>query len=224
MYICVCMCKEYTELNTCFVYLIIYFLNKLNDFHTNLSFCSFLPYIKMLFISCNPICTYLRSWALPEKLPIVQSPRNSQHLKEPKGSSPCSQEPSTGPYPEPDRSNPHHPILSLYDLTTLYLNTLKSGTINKTRLVIVSNEASYAWFTLWRNIDMWYVHICFIWWIVFKNLHATEYFLRKNKHSANREITYVLWNPKLNSIHSRARHWLYHEPDESSQHPYIQLL
>jgi hypothetical protein len=31
---------------------------------------------------------------------------------EPEGSLPRSQEPSTGPYPEPDRSNPHHPIPS----------------------------------------------------------------------------------------------------------------
>jgi hypothetical protein len=29
---------------------------------------------------------------------------------EPEGSLPCSQEPSTGPYPEPDRSNLYHPI------------------------------------------------------------------------------------------------------------------
>jgi hypothetical protein len=30
---------------------------------------------------------------------------------EPEGSSPYSQEPSTGPYPEPDKSNLYHPIL-----------------------------------------------------------------------------------------------------------------
>jgi hypothetical protein len=35
------------------------------------------------------------------------------NFKEPEGSSPCSQEPSTGPYPEPVRSSPYHPILSL---------------------------------------------------------------------------------------------------------------
>jgi hypothetical protein len=32
---------------------------------------------------------------------------------EPEGSLPCSQEPSTGPYPEPDQSSPYNPILSL---------------------------------------------------------------------------------------------------------------
>jgi hypothetical protein len=32
---------------------------------------------------------------------------------EPEGSLPSSQEPSTGPYPEPDQSNTHHPTLSL---------------------------------------------------------------------------------------------------------------
>jgi hypothetical protein len=34
---------------------------------------------------------------------------------EPEGSLPLSQEPFTGPYPEPDRSNSYHPILSLKD-------------------------------------------------------------------------------------------------------------
>jgi hypothetical protein len=31
---------------------------------------------------------------------------------EPEVSLPCSQEPSTGAYPEPDQSSPYHPILS----------------------------------------------------------------------------------------------------------------
>jgi hypothetical protein len=30
---------------------------------------------------------------------------------EPEGSLPYSQEPSTGPYPEPGQSNPYHPII-----------------------------------------------------------------------------------------------------------------
>jgi hypothetical protein len=32
---------------------------------------------------------------------------------EPEGSLPCSQEPSSGPYDEPDQSNSYYPILSL---------------------------------------------------------------------------------------------------------------
>jgi hypothetical protein len=39
--------------------------------------------------------------------------RTSQHFMEPKGSLLCSQQLSTGPYPQPDRSSPYHPILSL---------------------------------------------------------------------------------------------------------------
>jgi hypothetical protein len=34
----------------------------------------------------------------------------SQHFMEPEGPLPCSQEPSTGPCPEPYQSNPYHPI------------------------------------------------------------------------------------------------------------------
>jgi hypothetical protein len=37
---------------------------------------------------------------------------NTQHFMEPEGSIPCSQEPSTGPYPEPYQSNPLHSIRS----------------------------------------------------------------------------------------------------------------
>jgi hypothetical protein len=34
---------------------------------------------------------------------------------EPEGSLPSSQDPSIGPYPEPDQSNPYHRILSKID-------------------------------------------------------------------------------------------------------------
>jgi hypothetical protein len=37
----------------------------------------------------------------------------SQHFMEPEGSLPCPQDPTTGPYPKPDQSSPHHPILFL---------------------------------------------------------------------------------------------------------------
>jgi hypothetical protein len=49
--------------------------------------------------------------------------RTSQHFMEPEGSFPSSQEPSTGPHSEPDRSNPYHPISlrSILILSTTYV-------------------------------------------------------------------------------------------------------
>jgi hypothetical protein len=50
------------------------------------------------------LCTELSpSWEAANCAAIQDIPSN---FKEPEGSSPCLQEPSTGPYPEPDRSSP----------------------------------------------------------------------------------------------------------------------
>jgi hypothetical protein len=54
----------------------------------------------------------------------------SRHFKEPDGSLPCSQEPSTGTYPAPDRSSPHpiyhtsleHKCHCLLDSNTLWFD------------------------------------------------------------------------------------------------------
>jgi hypothetical protein len=53
--------------------------------------------------------------------------RISQRFMEPEGSLSCSQELSTGPYPEPDHSNPYHPTLSILILSTHLCLHLPSG-------------------------------------------------------------------------------------------------
>jgi hypothetical protein len=45
--------------------------------------------------------------------PFCSNSRASQHFMEPERSLPRSREPSTGPYPKLDQSNPYHTILSL---------------------------------------------------------------------------------------------------------------
>jgi hypothetical protein len=60
---------------------------------------------------------------------------------EAEGSAPYSQELSTGPYPEPYQSNPHHPIISLY--TPLIGNLLLLGlfiTLIVFRIAIKNNQ------------------------------------------------------------------------------------
>jgi hypothetical protein len=50
------------------------------------------------------------SWEAANCAAIQEIPSN---FKEPEDSSPCSQELSAGPYLEPVRFSPYHPILSL---------------------------------------------------------------------------------------------------------------
>jgi hypothetical protein len=54
---------------------------------------------------------------------------------EPEGSLPCSQEPSIGPYPEPDRCNPYHPILSKihFNIVTDLINPFPGNGFVNTR-------------------------------------------------------------------------------------------
>jgi hypothetical protein len=64
--------------------------------------------------------TDLWSWAVLKEKP------NLQHFMEPEGSLPCSQESSTGPYPEPDQPNPYHPIPSY--LSKIYFSIVHPPT------------------------------------------------------------------------------------------------
>jgi hypothetical protein len=64
----------------------------------NVSGDSLLTYGAQPFLRSRPLCNYSRT---------------SEHFMEPESSLPFSQEPSTRPCPEPDRSSPYYPILSL---------------------------------------------------------------------------------------------------------------
>jgi hypothetical protein len=69
--------------------------------------------LKWFWIWSLPLLlTYLWSWALLEKPPIIQILKNFSALWNPEGSLPCSQEPFSGPYPELERLSPYHPIPS----------------------------------------------------------------------------------------------------------------
>jgi hypothetical protein len=49
----------------------------------------------------------------------VATQKTSQQFMEPEASLPCSQEPSTGPYPQPHQSNPYHPIPHIFAIIIL---------------------------------------------------------------------------------------------------------
>jgi hypothetical protein len=55
---------------------------------------------------------------------------------ESEGSLPCSQEPSTGPYPEPDQSKPYHSILSKIQFNIVHLPKSSSVCVYSVFVVI----------------------------------------------------------------------------------------
>jgi hypothetical protein len=78
---------------------------------------------------CSYLLTYLRtelspSWEAANCAAIQIIPSN---FKEPEGSSPCSQDPSTVPYTEPVRSSPYHHILSLLRSILILSTNLRLG-------------------------------------------------------------------------------------------------
>jgi hypothetical protein len=95
-------------------------IEKSNDITRNrtrdLPACSIVPQTTTLPIApwLSPSLTHVAEPFL-RSCHLCSYSRTSQHFMEPEGSLPCSQEPSTGPYPEPDHSNPYRPILSKID-------------------------------------------------------------------------------------------------------------
>jgi hypothetical protein len=67
----------------------------------------FFPYGAEPFLASHQLCSHSRT---------------SQHLMEPEGSVPCSQEPFTSPYPQPYQSNPQ-PSHSISPRSILILST-----------------------------------------------------------------------------------------------------
>jgi hypothetical protein len=91
--------------------------------HQDLKRIHILHHLALIFTThSDAMNTRFLTYLLTELSPSCEAANcaASQHFKEPEGSSPCSQEPSTGPYPEPDRSSPYHPILSKIDSNTVH--------------------------------------------------------------------------------------------------------
>jgi hypothetical protein len=68
-------------------------------------------YIDAVYIGSSAVLQAYRGKS--RKLTLWSSALFFQYFMEPEGSLPCSQESSTGLYPEPNKFSPYHPILFL---------------------------------------------------------------------------------------------------------------
>jgi hypothetical protein len=87
-------------------------LSKKAKFHTSNSGRYSLIHGAEPFLRSRQLCSYSRT---------------SQHFMELERSLPCSQEPSTGPYPEQDQSNPIHTIPSYLRSILILFTHLRLG-------------------------------------------------------------------------------------------------
>jgi hypothetical protein len=104
--------------------------------------------------SCSQhLLTYLLTYLLTELSPSWEATNfaATQELPsifmEPEVSSPCSKEPSTGPYPKPDRSSPYHHVVSTYLLNYLltYLLTELSPSWEAANFATTQELPSILW-------------------------------------------------------------------------------
>jgi hypothetical protein len=69
---------------------------------------------------------------------------------------PSSQEPSTGPYPEPDQCSPYHTILSKIDFNIIYSPTSRSRVMKGLKVSNIFEETGLQgykqnWKTHWKE-------------------------------------------------------------------------
>jgi hypothetical protein len=76
---------------------------------------------------------------------LCRHSRTSQNFMALEGSSPFSQEPSTGPSPEPDRSSLYHPILSKFPFNIVHPSTSWSSDISSAT-VLSEPDFTYTYF------------------------------------------------------------------------------
>jgi hypothetical protein len=68
-------------------------------------------YIYICVCVCVCVCVCMELSTIREAISCEASQEISQHVMEPESSLLCSQDLSTGPYSEPDKSSPYHCIL-----------------------------------------------------------------------------------------------------------------